>query len=137
MIREELRHKPILLFDGHCNFCSSAVQFVAKHEKNQKLFFTSLQSSTGQDLLEHYKIDPVKTDSLVLIDNDKAYVKSGAALRMTRYMKGLYPILSVFMIVPAFIRNTIYDYIARNRYRWFGRSESCMLPDKELGKRFL
>lgn len=137
MIREELKHKPILLFDGHCNFCSSAVQFMAEREKNQKMHFTSLQSPAGLELLEHYRIDPVTTDSLVLIENDKAYVKSGAALRTTRYMKGLYPLLMGLLIVPAFIRNFVYDFIAKRRYKWFGRSESCMLPDKELAKRFL
>lgn len=137
MIREEFRHKPILLFDGHCNFCNSTVQFVAKHEKKSRLYFTSLQSSAGRELLEHYQIDPAKTDSLVFIENNKAYVKSAAALRITKYMKGFYPILTVFLIVPAFIRNAVYDYIARHRYKWFGRSESCMLPDKELARRFL
>lgn len=137
MIREELKHKPILLFDGYCNFCSSAVQFMAAREKNREMYFTSLQSPVGLELLEHYRIDPATTDSLVLIENDKAYVKSGAALRTTKYMRGLYPLLKGFLIIPPFIRNFVYDFIAKRRYKWFGKAESCMLPDKELAKRFL
>ncbi len=136
-MREELKHKPILLFDGYCNFCSSVVQFVNKREKRQELYFASLQSDIGRELLAHYGIDPVKTDSLVLIDRDKAFIKSGAALRLTRYMKALYPLLQIFLAVPSPIRNLVYDFIARRRYKWFGRSESCMLPDKELARRFL
>lgn len=130
--------KPILLFDGHCNMCSSAVQFIARHEKKaHKLLFASLQSPTGLELLKQYNVDPVKTDSLVLIEHGKAYVKSSAALQTTKYLRGLYPLLIVFIAVPPFIRNAVYDYIAKKRYKWFGRSESCMLPDKEMAKRFL
>ncbi len=130
-------NKPVLLFDGHCNFCSSTVQFIFQHEKNKFLHFTSLQSETGKELLLHYKIDPAQTDSLVLIEKGKAYVKSTAALKVTQYLRSLYPALYCFMIVPSFMRNWIYDFIARNRYKWFGKSESCMLPDKEFAKRFL
>lgn len=137
MIREELRHKSILLFDGYCNLCSSAVQFMASREKNHHMHFTSLQSPVGRELLAHYGIDPATTDSLVLIENDKAYVKSGAALRTTRYMKGLYPLLKGLLIVPPFIRNFVYDFIAKHRYKWFGKAESCMLPDKDMARRFL
>lgn len=137
MIREALKHKQILLFDGHCNFCSSVVQFVSAREKNDTLYFASLQSDTGRELLAHYHIDPAQTDSLVLIDGDRAYVRSAAALRTTRFMKGLYPLLRALLIVPPFLRDAVYNFVARHRYRWFGRSESCMLPDKELARRFL
>ena len=136
-MKEELRHKSILLFDGYCNFCSSTVQFIFEHEKNSKLYFASLQSDTGIALLKHYQIDPLKTDSLVLIENDQAFIKSSAALRLAKYLKNLYPLLTGFMIIPPFLRNLMYDYIARHRYKWFGKSDSCMLPDKELAKRFL
>ncbi len=136
-MKEELKHKSVLLFDGYCNFCSSTVQFVFSREKNDTLYFASLQSESGIELLSHYNIDPKKTDSLVLIENGKAYIKSSAALRLTRYLKALYPLLFGFTIIPAFLRNLVYDYIARNRYKWFGKSESCMLPDKNLATRFL
>ena len=132
-----VKQEPVLLFDGYCNFCSSTVQFVLRKERNHVLFFSSLQSDTGKALLAHYHIDPLKTDSLVLIDKDKAYVKSGAAIRLARYMKGAYPLLVAFLIVPPFIRNAVYDYIARHRYKWFGKSESCMVPDPAVRQRFL
>ncbi len=136
-MNEALKNKSILLFDGYCNFCSSTVQFIFEHEKNNQLYFASLQSPTGVELLKQYHIDPSKTDSLVLIENNKAYVKSSAALRITKYLKHLYPALFGFTIIPAFLRNVVYDYIARHRYKWFGKSESCMIPDKEMAKRFL
>lgn len=136
-MKEELKHKTILMFDGYCNLCNSSVQFVLKHEKGNQLFFTSLQSPAGQELLNHFNIDPAQTDSFVLIENNKAYVKSAAALRATKYLKGFYPILFSFIIVPPFIRNFVYDYIARNRYKWYGKSDSCMMPDENLSKRFL
>ena len=136
-MRDTLKDKTVLLFDGYCNFCSSTVQFIFEHEKNNRLHFASLQSETGRELLKHYNIDPEKTDSLVLIENNQAYVKSSAALRLARYLKALYPLLFGFIIIPPFLRNLVYDYIARHRYKWFGKSESCMLPDKQLATRFL
>lgn len=129
--------KPILLFDGFCNLCNSSVQFFLKHEKTNDFRFTSLQSDTGKALLKKYNIDPKVTDSLVLIHNNKAYIKSSAALKATAYMKGLYPLLQAFLIIPAFIRNSVYDFIARNRYKWYGKSESCMIPDPSLTQRFI
>ena len=136
-MREELKHRSILLFDGHCNMCNSSVQFVLKHEKREQLSFASLQSDAGREILAHYNIDPKEVDSVVLIENEKAYIKSSAALRASKYLKGLYPILFGFIIVPSFIRDLVYDFIARNRYKWFGKTESCMIPDKNVANRFL
>lgn len=130
-------HNPILLFDGYCNFCNSSVQFILKREKHQQLVFASLQSNTGKELLKQYNIDASKIDSLVLIDNNKAYIKSSAAIRLSKYLKGLYPLAQVFLIIPPFVRNVVYDYIARNRYKWFGKTESCMIPDQSIANRFL
>ncbi len=136
-MNEALQNKTILLFDGYCNFCSNTVQFILKHEKKQDLFFASLQSEAGVELLKKHSIDPAKTDSLVFIEHDMASVKSSAALKVAKRLKGLYPALYAFMIVPAFLRNVVYDFIARNRYKWFGKSDSCMLPDASVKKRFL
>lgn len=136
-MKEELKHKTILLFDGYCNLCNSSVQFILKHEKNEELYFTSLQSEAGIEILKHYNIDVNKVDSLVLIEHNKAYVKSSAALRASKYLKGLYPLLLSFIIVPLFIRNFVYDFIARNRYKWYGKSDTCMIPDKQISHRFL
>jgi predicted DCC family thiol-disulfide oxidoreductase YuxK len=136
-MNDALEHKTVLLFDGYCNFCNNTVQFILKHEKKQDIFFASLQSEIGTELLQQYQIDPSQTDSLVLIENKRAYIKSSAALRVSRHLKGLYPALFAFMIVPVFLRNAVYDWIARNRYKWFGKSDSCMLPDPAVEKRFL
>lgn len=136
-MKEELNHKAILLFDGYCNLCNSSVQFVLKHEKKEELYFTSLQSEAGIEILKEYAIDVNKVDSLVLIENNQAYIKSSAALRASKYLKGLYPLLFSFIIVPAFIRNFVYDFIARNRYKWYGKSDTCMIPDKKISHRFL
>jgi predicted DCC family thiol-disulfide oxidoreductase YuxK len=129
--------KPILLFDGYCNLCNNSVQFVLKHEKKANLYFSSLQSDKGIELLKRHHINPIEVDSLILIQNNIVYNKSSAALRLTPYLKGLYPLLYALLIVPPFIRNSVYDYVARNRYKWFGKSDSCMMPDKDLVKRFL
>ena len=130
-------NNPILLFDGYCNLCNNSVQFILKYEKNTDLVFTSLQSEAGISLLKQYNINPLNLDSLVFIKNNKFHTKSSAALLLTPYLKGLYPLLYSLLIIPPFIRNTVYDYIARNRYKWFGKAESCMMPDKELMNRFL
>lgn len=137
MMNEALNNKTILLFDGYCNLCQSSVQFVLKHEKKPEIYFTSLQSEIGIQLLNHYGINSNEVDSLVLIENNKAFAKSSAALRTLKYLKGLYPLGFGFVIIPEFIRNTVYDYIAKNRYKWYGKTESCMVPDKDLMKRFL
>jgi predicted DCC family thiol-disulfide oxidoreductase YuxK len=136
-ISDLIRDKTILLFDGHCNFCSSTVQFILRHEKKPQLYFCSLQSDAGRSILEAFRIDPSQTDSLVLVEKGRAYVRSSAALRLSRYLRGLYPLLSAFFIIPPFIRNGAYNYIARHRYKWFGRSESCMVPQPEVKARFL
>lgn len=132
-----LKNKTILLFDGYCNLCHSSVQFVMKHEKNQELYFTSLQSTIGLEILKHYKIDVSKIDSLVLIERNQAYIKSAAAIRLGKYLKGLYSLGYIFIIVPPFIRNWVYDFIAKNRYKWYGKQDSCIVPDENLAKRFL
>lgn len=136
-MNEILKNKTVLLFDGYCNLCHSSVQFVLKHEKNQELYFTSLQSPIGIEILNHYSINPKEIDSLVLIEKNKAYIKSSAALRLGKYLKGLYILGYMFMIIPPFIRNAVYDYIAKNRYKWYGKQDSCIVPDENLAKRFL
>ena len=134
---KEIDTKPILLFDGYCNLCNNSLQFVIKHEKKADLYFSSLQSDKGIELLKQHHINPIEVDSLILIHNNFVFTKSSAALRLTPYLKGLYPLLYAFLIVPPFIRNAVYDYVARNRYKWFGKSDSCMMPNKDLVKRFL
>lgn len=132
-----LKNKTILLFDGYCNLCHSSVLFVLKHEKNNEIYFTSLQSPVGVEILSHYSINPKEIDSLVLIEKNKAYIKSSGALRVSKYLKGLYPVCLSLLIIPVFVRNWVYDYVAKNRYKWYGKKESCLVPDENLAKRFL
>ena len=129
--------KKIILFDGVCNLCSSAVTFVIKRDKKDTFRFASLQSNLGSELLKKFHIDSLKTDSLILISDGKAYIKSGAALHIACGLNGGYPLLCGFLILPKFLRNKVYDFIARNRYSWFGKKESCMIPDPEVKSKFL
>ncbi|MDM5360392.1 putative DCC family thiol-disulfide oxidoreductase YuxK [Peribacillus sp. B2I2] len=128
---------PVILFDGECNFCDSSVQFIIKRDPQGLFHYASLQSEAGQELLKKYDV-PADIDSMVLIEKDQAYYKSSAALRICRRLKGAWKLLYGFIIVPSFIRNFVYDFIARNRYKWFGKKEeSCMLPSPSVRKRFL
>lgn len=127
----------IVLFDGVCNLCNGSVQFIIRNDKEGKLKFASLQSDNGQQLLSRYSIDRSKVDSIVFIDQGKAYIESTAALRIAGYLDGLWKILVVFRIVPVFIRDAVYRWIARNRYRWFGKQDSCMMPEPGVRERFL
>lgn len=133
----KLTNNPILLFDGNCNLCNNSVKFIFKHEKKPTLLFASLQSEKGIELLKQMNNNNHNLDSIVFIKNRKIYIKSSAALRLALYLKGLYPLLFCLLIIPPFIRNRVYDFIAKNRYKWFGKTESCMIPDKSISNRFL
>jgi len=129
--------KRIVLFDGECNFCDSSVQFIIKRDPVAHFLFTSLQSEKGIELAKQYAI-PKEVDSLVLIENGKAFTKSSAALRIAKKLDGLWHLLFLFILVPRKIRNGVYDYVAKNRYRWFGKKEeACMLPPPDIRKRFI
>lgn len=134
-MNDSILNKSIVLFDGECNFCNSSLQFVIKNEKNSDLYFTSLQSTTGKEILNHFGIK--NAESVVLIENTKPYLQSTAALKITKYLKGAYPLLYIFIIVPPFIRNAIYDYIANKRYKWFGKTDTCMIPSDQIKHRFI
>jgi predicted DCC family thiol-disulfide oxidoreductase YuxK len=127
----------IILFDGICNLCNGSVQFVLKHDK-QKLFrFASLQSVAGQALLKEHNLPETSFNSFVLIKNGKPFLKSTAALMVAKELSGIIKILYIFIIIPAFIRNAVYNVIAKNRYKWFGKQESCLMPTPDLQSRFL
>lgn len=133
---ESKNHK-IILFDGVCNLCNGAVTFIIKRDKKDVFKFAALQSEIGRELTSKFNIDTSKVDSIILIDGEKHYEKSSAALRIAKYLSGAYPLLFGFMVVPKFIRNAVYDSIAKNRYKWFGKKESCMIPTAELKSKFL
>ena len=132
-----LRNKTILLIDGYCNLCNSSVQFILRHERHKEMYFAALQSPIGKDLLAFYKIDANKIDSVVLIEANKAYVKSTAILRLCNSFKGFYRLLYVFIIIPKFIRDWFYDVVAKRRYKWFGKQTQCIVPTPQLATRFL
>jgi len=128
---------PILLFDGVCNLCNSSVQFVLDRNKKENIQFASLQSDFGQKMLSEINLPADYTSSLVLIEEGKSYVKSDAALQLAKHLNGLWKIGSVLMFFPKFIRNPVYDWIAKNRYKWFGKKEVCWIPEKKWQPRFL
>ena len=129
--------KPIVLFDGVCNLCNSAVQFIIRYDKKNTFMFTSLQSDTGKKLLAQYDLPLNELNSFILIENNKAYTRSSGALRVIKKLKGLWPLLYGFMIVPKFIRDGVYNWVGRNRYKWFGKQDACMIPTPGLKARFL
>jgi predicted DCC family thiol-disulfide oxidoreductase YuxK len=128
---------PIILFDGVCNLCNASIQYVIKHDPDQLFRFASLQGQTGQQLLKEYDLTENDLNSFVLIRDKKAYTRSTAALYVARELKGSIKLLYGFIIVPPFIRNAVYDFIAKNRYKWFGKKDSCMIPTADLQSRFL
>jgi predicted DCC family thiol-disulfide oxidoreductase YuxK len=127
----------LILFDGICNLCNSAVQFVIRHDKKKLFKFASLQSESAKNILGQYNLPPTYTDSFILIENNEVFSRSTAALKVARQLDGLSSLLYGFIIVPGFIRNPLYDFIARNRYKWFGKKESCMIPTPGIESRFL
>ena len=129
--------KAIILFDGVCNLCNSSVNFVINHDRKNYFVFTPLQSEAGKRLITKFNIDDSLIDSFALIENNKIYFKSSAALRTVKHLDKLYSVLYAFIIVPPFIRNGVYSYIARNRYKWFGKKEVCMIPNEEIKNRFI
>ncbi|MCX7548075.1 DUF393 domain-containing protein [Xanthomarina sp. F1114] len=132
------KNKQLILFDGVCNLCNSSVQFVIKHDKKNVFMFAPLQGETGKEILRHYNIDTAKTDSIILYtSNQKLYFKSTAALKIAGKLGFPINILSIFLIVPVFIRNWVYNYIAKNRYKWYGKQNECMIPTQKLKNKFL
>ena len=127
----------IILFDGVCNLCNVAVNFVIKRDPGNVFKFTPLQEKQGVLLLKKHAIDAQKLDSIVLVENKKVYTKSSAALRIARKLSGLWPLFFVLLIIPRFIRDGVYDFIAKNRYKWFGEKEQCMIPTPGLREKFL
>lgn len=127
----------VVIFDGVCNLCAHSVRFILDHETEQTLRFTPLQSRAGARLIRELGFDPEDAKTFVLIADGKAYVKSDAAIRVSRHFRGAWKLLGAIKIIPEPIRDRAYDVVARNRYRWFGRSDACMVPTPELRARFI
>lgn len=127
----------IILFDGVCNFCNASVNFLIDRDPEARFRFGALQSEEGLAVLRDNGLPTDYFDSIVLIEDGKVWVASDAVLRATKYMPGLWPLLRVFRIIPRAVRDVVYNWIARNRYRWFGKRESCRIPTPEYRARFL
>lgn len=128
---------PLVLFDGICNLCSFSVQFLATKDRENKIRYALVQSQTGQDILSKHNLPLDSYDSFILVEDGKLYFKSTAFLKLVRYMKWPWPLLGVASIVPKALRDCFYDRIARNRYRLFGKRQSCMIPKDNIADRFL
>lgn len=132
-----LSDKPIVLFDGVCNLCNGSVLFIIKRDSQSRLKFASLQSDYGTEQMKRFNLPPSSLNSVLLIKSGQLFQKSNAALEIARMLDGIWPGMYAFKIVPLFIRDFIYDWIAKNRYRWFGKKEACMIPTPEMKARFV
>lgn len=131
-------NKKLIFFDGVCNLCNASVQYIIKHDKNNVFMFTPLQGETGQFIIKKYQIDTTKTDSILLYTVGKGIVyKSTAVLKIAGKLGFPRNLLQVLLVIPPVIRNWVYDYIAENRYKWFGKQNECMIPTENLKARFL
>ncbi len=133
----EIENNPVILFDGVCNLCNGAVQFVIKHDAKKQFRFASLQSEFGQKVLSENGFDTESLKSFILIEDNKIHTKSTAALRVAKKLNAGWPLLYGFIIVPPFIRNGVYNFIAKNRYKWFGKQDACWIPTPDLKSRFI
>ncbi len=127
----------VILFDGICNLCNAAINFIIDRDKNNHFKFASLQSDYGQEYLENNDLPLGNFESMAFIKNGKTYIRSSAALEIARNMSGVWPIFYGFIIVPKFMRDLVYNFIANNRYKFFGKRDQCRVPTPELKNRFL
>lgn len=129
--------KKIVLFDGVCNLCNHSVTYIIKRDRKDIFRFTALQSEIGKRLIQKHHIDTSKLDSILLIEGEAYSYKSTAALRIAKHLGGGYPLFYAFIVLPPIVRDFFYDIFAKNRYKWFGKKESCMIPTPELKAKFL
>ncbi|TAG11580.1 MAG: DUF393 domain-containing protein [Sphingobacteriia bacterium] len=130
-------NNPVILFDGVCNLCSSSVQFIIRNDAKRHFRFASLQSNFGQSILKQFNLPTNELDSFILLYKGKIAIKSTGALQVAKQLSGAWPLLYIFIIIPPFIRDAVYEFIGRNRYKWFGKKEACWLPTPEIKALFL
>jgi len=132
-----LSGSPVILFDGVCNLCNGSVLFIIKRDAQSKLRFASLQSEYGAEQMKRFNLPPSALNSVLLIKNGQLFQKSSAALEIVLMLDGLWPGMYAFKVVPIFMRDFVYDWIAKNRYRWFGKKDECMIPTPQMKARFV
>jgi predicted DCC family thiol-disulfide oxidoreductase YuxK len=129
--------RPIILFDGMCNLCVGSVRFVLRHDRGGRFRFASLQSEAGRAIVEGHRVESDVPDAMGLVDGERVCWKSDAALRIAKRLGWPWRVFAVFLIVPQFVRDGVYDFIAARRYRWFGKRETCMVATEDVRARFL
>ena len=127
----------VILFDGVCNFCNASVNFVIRHDRRNHFRFAPLQSAAGRALQTEYGLNPDALNTFILVENGKSYGRSDAALKVVRRLGFPLNITYAFIVVPRFLRDSLYNFAARNRYKWFGKKDACMVPDERLRRKFL
>jgi len=130
------KQKSLILFDGVCNLCNSSVNIIIDLDRRKKFLFSSLQSEEGKSILSKHQINTVP-ETIILVEEGNVYQKSTAVLHICRKLIFPLPIFYLFLIIPKFIRDAVYDFVAANRYKWFGAKETCRIPTPELKERFL
>jgi predicted DCC family thiol-disulfide oxidoreductase YuxK len=128
---------PIVLFDGVCNFCNASINFIIRRDRRKIFRFAPLQSETGAKLLRQFGLPLDSVETMILSEDGGCYTRSTAALRIVRRLGGPWSVLYVLMVIPTAARDMVYDFVARNRYRWFGEKNTCMIPTPEVRERFL
>lgn len=129
--------KSIVFFDGVCNLCNSSIDFIIRNDANNRFLVGALQDELSKQILSEYDVDPNYLDSLVLLEDNQIFYKSTAALKIAKNLSGITPLLYPFIVLPKFLRDPVYDWIARNRYKWFGKKSTCRLPTPEEKSKFL
>lgn len=136
-IQELRKTKSIILFDGLCNFCDHSVQFVIKRDPDDEFLYASLQSKSGKEFLKNQDSEIQNIDSILLVTNEKIYTKSSAALKIASKLSAHWYLSGIFFILPKPLRDSVYDFIAKRRYQWFGKYDSCKIPTSEQRSKFL
>ena len=131
-----MKAQPVIFFDGVCNLCNASVQFVIEHDQENYLKFSALQGDYAKAVLPKFNVTPSSLNSTLLLEDGKLYTKSSSALRVARKLNGFWPLLYGFIIVPKFIRDWVYDLVAKNRYKWWGKQETCWVPTPALKNKF-
>jgi predicted DCC family thiol-disulfide oxidoreductase YuxK len=131
------QEKSVILFDGVCNLCNASIDFIITRDQKNHFLVGALQEEAGKQLLSRYQVNPEYLDSLVLIEGGKIYFRSTAALKIAKNLPGIWSWLHGFIFLPVGFRDAIYDWIGRNRYRWFGKKSTCRLPSPEEKAKFL